>query len=420
MTQQTIGIGAAINDGTGDPLRTAFTKTNDNFTELYALAARTRFKWVSTLADLPAPSGGVITLTTGAYFFTDTVDLLGNRLLMSGVVSLIGSSSETSGIKSTGLVGAALITTTYSMPARNITLTAPSGATVISAVAASSSYALDWFGVNFLDSPSIGTISGYNNCVFSDGAFLNSAGLTFDGTIGTIAFGNYFFSLSAGTGITLPASLTVQRRFRINYSSFVATAGITGINCSSSATIPVDSYILEQVNFSGGGTYTAGVAYSDPKARFTRCKGISNSATLGYATMIANGTVTVIGSANTPVKAAGTFTLEGISQRFTLSSNKLVCNSTVVENYEISVNASLTTTANNVVAIYVAKNNAVVSNSASSATATAGGKAENMSTHAVLQLTTGDLVDVWVENQTASNNITAVNCQLIVRPVPVG
>lgn len=38
MAQQTIGIGAAANDGTGDPIRTAFDKTNQNFTELYTRA----------------------------------------------------------------------------------------------------------------------------------------------------------------------------------------------------------------------------------------------------------------------------------------------------------------------------------------------------------------------------------------------
>jgi hypothetical protein len=36
MTQQVINVGAAPNDGTGDPARTAFTKTNSNFTELYS------------------------------------------------------------------------------------------------------------------------------------------------------------------------------------------------------------------------------------------------------------------------------------------------------------------------------------------------------------------------------------------------
>ena len=37
MTQQVINIGSVPNDGTGDPLRTAFQKSNGNFTELYTL-----------------------------------------------------------------------------------------------------------------------------------------------------------------------------------------------------------------------------------------------------------------------------------------------------------------------------------------------------------------------------------------------
>ena len=36
MTQQVINIGTSANDGTGDPLRTAFNKINTNFTELYS------------------------------------------------------------------------------------------------------------------------------------------------------------------------------------------------------------------------------------------------------------------------------------------------------------------------------------------------------------------------------------------------
>jgi hypothetical protein len=35
MAQQTINIGAVANDGTGDAIRDAFDKANDNFTELY-------------------------------------------------------------------------------------------------------------------------------------------------------------------------------------------------------------------------------------------------------------------------------------------------------------------------------------------------------------------------------------------------
>ena len=36
MAQQSINIGTSANKGDGDPIRTAFTKVNANFTELYA------------------------------------------------------------------------------------------------------------------------------------------------------------------------------------------------------------------------------------------------------------------------------------------------------------------------------------------------------------------------------------------------
>jgi len=39
MAQQSINIGSSANDGTGDPLRTAFDKINDNFDELYGSTA---------------------------------------------------------------------------------------------------------------------------------------------------------------------------------------------------------------------------------------------------------------------------------------------------------------------------------------------------------------------------------------------
>jgi hypothetical protein len=38
MAKQTINIGTVANDGTGDPLRDAMDKVNDNFTELYTVS----------------------------------------------------------------------------------------------------------------------------------------------------------------------------------------------------------------------------------------------------------------------------------------------------------------------------------------------------------------------------------------------
>ena len=78
MAKQTINIGSNANDGTGDPLRTAFNKINENFTELYGsdndlntldanLDVRT-FSITTTVTngDITISPNGTGTLTLGA------------------------------------------------------------------------------------------------------------------------------------------------------------------------------------------------------------------------------------------------------------------------------------------------------------------------------------------------------------------
>lgn len=43
MAQEIIDVGSEANDGQGDPLRTAFIKTNNNFSELYSTYATTTY-----------------------------------------------------------------------------------------------------------------------------------------------------------------------------------------------------------------------------------------------------------------------------------------------------------------------------------------------------------------------------------------
>lgn len=57
MAQQIINIGTSPNDGTGDPLRTCFSKTNNNFNELYSRYQET----------VPVSSVGTIGDTAGMY-----------------------------------------------------------------------------------------------------------------------------------------------------------------------------------------------------------------------------------------------------------------------------------------------------------------------------------------------------------------
>jgi len=77
MARQIINVGVSPNDGTGDSLRTSFTKCNDNFQELY-----------SRVQDTP-PSGSVGTsgdtagmiAYDGTYFYWCIADYDGSTLI---------------------------------------------------------------------------------------------------------------------------------------------------------------------------------------------------------------------------------------------------------------------------------------------------------------------------------------------------
>lgn len=74
MAQQVVNTGAAPNDNTGDPLRTAFTKLNDNDTELYS--SRLDKRIVVTQANVATTLGGVID-STSEYFIDGIIDMTG-------------------------------------------------------------------------------------------------------------------------------------------------------------------------------------------------------------------------------------------------------------------------------------------------------------------------------------------------------
>jgi hypothetical protein len=311
-------------------------------------------------------------------------------------------------LKSTGLTGAALITSGYSLPMRSLTIEAD----VALALDATghADQALDWFGVNFTDCGTIGTIANYGNCIWSDCAILNSKGLTFNGSMGTIGFNQCLFDASTGgTIITLPATLTITRRFRIIYSAFVVLAGETGINCNSSATIPVESYILDAVNFSGGGTYTAGIAFDNDKALFSNCKGISNSSNVAYVTMFDNATATTVASLGVNYPVAGTFTLEAISQRFSLSGNGLICDGAITRDYKLSGTATVTSGNNHQIKIFGTKNGSVQTNITGKGTTSGAGRAENIAAVGVIQLAENDEFGVVIQNATSATDITVVD-----------
>jgi hypothetical protein len=375
------------------------------------------FVFVNSKTDLPTAVSGVITLADNVtYFITKTIDLTGDRLVGGVNTTILGGSSENCFLISTGLdSNTALISSNWSLPMRNLSIT--HGTALNLDATGNSTAALDWFGVNFTNCTNVGLVKSYSNFIMSDCALLNSANMTFDGTIGTVGFVNCLFSgLAAQTTLNFPATLTITRRIRCIYSSFVAFGAGTAINVNASAVIPVESYILDTVNFSGGATYTGGITYTDNKAFFSNCKGIVNSSAIGQMYYTNNTTQNPIATTGAFEKILGTTTASSINQKFSHTNNRLTYTGALARSFKVTSFVSANSVTTNAVTILVRiyKNGVAIAESEAQASTSATGRNESFPSQAIIEMVQNDYVEIFIANASNANNLLATELNVVI------
>ena len=376
------------------------------------------FVFVNSKTDFPAAVSGVITLADNVtYFITKTIDLTGDRLVGGQNTTIIGGSSENCFLVSTGLsASTALISSQWSLPMRNFSIT--HGTALNLDATGNSAAALDWFGVNFTNCANVGIIKSYSNFIMSDCALLNSAGMVFDGSIGTVGMVNCLLSgIAASTTVSFPSTLTITRRVRIIYSSFVAFGGATALDLDVNAVIPVESYILDTVNFSGSGsTYTGGVTYTDNKAFFSNCKGIINSSAIGQMYYTNNTTQNPIATTNVFEKVLGTTTEGSINQKFSHTDNRLTYTGGLARSFKVTafLSAQAINTNATTVLIRIAKNGVTIAESEAQSTTSSTGRNESLPCQAIIEMTTDDFVEMYIANATNANNLLVTELNVVI------
>lgn len=421
MAQQTINLGAVENDNSGEGIRDGGLKINANFTEIYDLIQDGFFVLVDSKDKLPTPVSNVITLLDDVtYYFTKHVDLTGDRLISGENTTILGASSENCSITSTGLgIGIALITGNYTVPIRHTTIKDVD--TALDLDGTGNTMALDWTGVNFLNIPNVGTVKEASNFIYSKGAFLNSQGLKFDGTVGTIGIDNSLFvgNGTAGNIIEILPTAVINTRFRVVFSSIVAFGSTVGIDMDASATINDETFILNNVNFSGGGTYLGGVDETSNKSLFVECIGITNTAVNGQLYMQNNATVTTISSVSTFVKILGTTTPSADNSKFSHANNRLTCDASLSRKYLIQCNLSFTSGNNKVCefGFYDSKLGAIRTPSRTKSTSNGSGRSENISFNCVVSHESGDYLEIWCANNTDTTDITVTDMNFVITEI---
>jgi hypothetical protein len=92
MAKQVINIGAIANDGTGDPVRTAFDKSNDNFTELYG---KPDLSLSANTLTLTRADGSTDTVDLSIYLDEDSRSISSGTVNESGIVTFIRDDAST-------------------------------------------------------------------------------------------------------------------------------------------------------------------------------------------------------------------------------------------------------------------------------------------------------------------------------------
>jgi len=187
MAKQTIGIGSAANDGTGDPLRTGFSKVNDNFNEVYSSYTMTGKLTVgnSSVNTTVSNTGGIVTANSLA---TTTAN---NSVIQ------IANSSGTSNLTPTALkVGANVTLNQSSLFIGNSTVNSISNSSFIKIANSTSSANLSAtslsMGISTVNTTAvaIGSNVSVNSSAISVGNSSVNLVMTSAGFTGNIALGN--------------------------------------------------------------------------------------------------------------------------------------------------------------------------------------------------------------------------------------
>lgn len=235
MAKQTINIGTTANDGTGDQLRAAFDKVNDNFTELYTDDAGDVGSITATapIARDQATGAVTISLNDAGVTFAKMQNVAANSLLVrdansSGVLTekaltdtqiLIGDG--------TGMTAAAL--------SNDVTMTNGGVVTIANDAVTQDKIANDSVGADQLAANAVDTGAIVDNNVTHDKLENRyTASVTITGTSGATSV-----DWSAGTIFRMQSACTGAKEF--DFTNYKKGQIITIHNLTGAYTLTLDS-----------------------------------------------------------------------------------------------------------------------------------------------------------------------------------
>lgn len=226
---------------------------------------------------------------------------------------------------------------------------------------------------------------GVTGSIEQDGAPTGVAVLDIDGTVNKIR------NVESGAGIL--ASVSAQNGVEIKHNFSADSTGTPLLLNINDATPDIASLVAgNRISLTPSGNHVTVAVVEQPR--------------YGTVHMQGNTTPTVISAASTPTKVVGTFTTDIVSQFLGNNNGRLTYTgaSTIVLRVNATVSFTSATSPNQDVGIYLAKNGAAIAGTKIVRQVDTSGGA-NAGTFFNISFSTNDYVELFVSNDTSTDNI---------------
>lgn len=370
--------------------------------------------YVNTLADLPTAAGGKITLLASTtYLFGANINIGTDFLQFSTGSSVQSRAAFTAIITYTG--------TTPMLQGTDVNVTVND----INIVCSNS----DVFGLNdtggggnsialvsnfvILACKGVGTIDNLNAMVFTNVTAIDcTSGMTITGTNwSALRMTSVNFQSTSTTFIGMDFTGSVQKALVLDAMIFTGGTGSIGIK-GDAANANISANFIAAVTdtqFTGVTTPLSGITTDDFRWDFQGNGVVADSNADAMVSLTANATVTTL-AVGVPALIAGTWVVERESMFTGTTGGRITYNGErdLTTPIDITITLNPVSGTNKVFRAYLALNGAVIVNS---------GKAirlDNADPLAItvpwqLKLTTGDFLEVFVENETDSIDVTVID-----------
>jgi len=419
MAKQTINIGTTANDGTGNTPRVAGGKINDNFDELYS-ALVANLVVVNSLSDLPAPDAGVRQLVNNKHYHI-TANLSDSNRIALGLNNTITCNSVFAPVWTYTGTGVMFTGVDVDVHMPNLRLNAPNGTVFDMSSPTSGGNTFYGQGIIIESCVKVGTFNDLGGVDVSNGTAADADdGITIQGSTNwsIFSFNKFAMFSTSATFIGFDFGTSLHKTLELNDLVLRGPTGAIGIKVAANsanlregklATVTNGEFDDIDIPLSVGDTCDIRWNYKDNS-------GIPDSVSDALLAFNGNTLETTITTVDTPVLLNAVWTVER-SSRFTCTTGgRATFKAERAGFFPIDISIGIISVGGTPIdaSVYLALNGSIIANSVVSA-AISGSNAETLSIPWQKELSEDDYLEIFVEDNTGTNNIIGEWAKLRIR-----